>query len=93
MLRYTGYLPSYKYKIGKTYGRHSVDILSERNTENHRKSVLAPLGNWKCPTVDKRSDILSQRAEKQGNKTLRGEMLPGYTGDHQSWLYKTEVFL
>lgn len=78
--KYTGYLPSYKYQIGKTYGRHSVEILSERNAKNHRKSVLVPLGNWNCPIVDKRNDILSQRAEKQGNKTLRAEMLPGYTG-------------
>lgn len=79
--RYTGFLPQYKYRIGKTYGRHSVEILSDNNVKKSGNLVLQPLNFGKSNnTVDRRREILSSRSVRFGSKTLRADMLPGYTG-------------
>lgn len=79
--KYCGYLPQYKYRIGKTYGRHSVEILKDESVSKSGKLILAPLNDGPTsPGMDQRRQILANRSVTLGNQTLTDSMLPGYTG-------------
>jgi len=79
--KYCGYLPQYKYRIGKTYGRHSVEILTDDGVKKSGKYVLTPLNiGDEYGIEDNRRQILSSRTVGFGNQNLVNDMLPGYTG-------------
>jgi len=79
--KYTGFLPQYKYRIGKTYGKHSVEILSDKNVKKSENLVLQPLNFGSADKeIDRRREIISARSVRFGNQNLVADMLPGYTG-------------
>nr|XP_002125298.1 protein FAM166B-like [Ciona intestinalis] len=78
--RYCGYLPQYKYRIGKTYGRHSVEILTDPNVSKSGRYVLTPTESHPTDSIDERRSRLRSRADSWGNQNLTEEMVPGYTG-------------
>lgn len=79
--RYCGYLPQYKYRIGKTYGHHSLDILTDPNV---RKSGSYVLTDTSVPPtenkVDERRLLLRSRQDSWGNQIITDQLVPGYTG-------------
>lgn len=79
--RYCGYLPQFKYRIGKTYGRHSVEILTDDTVAKSGKYVLTPTDADPANVApDGRVSRLKARSASFGNQNLRAEMVPGYTG-------------
>uniref|UniRef100_H2YCH3 Ciliary microtubule inner protein 2B n=1 Tax=Ciona savignyi TaxID=51511 RepID=H2YCH3_CIOSA len=78
--RYCGYLPQYKYRIGKTYGRHSVEILTDPGVSKSGRYVLTPTESPLAEGRDERRSRLRSRADSWGNQILTEEMVPGYTG-------------
>ncbi|XP_039239672.1 protein FAM166A isoform X1 [Pipra filicauda] len=53
---YTGYVPQYTYRFGKTYGRTTHDVLTDPAVAMSPRSVLAPL--HKLKTVSEFSSLL-----------------------------------
>ena len=78
--RYCGYLPQYKYRIGKTYGRHSVEILTDDSVRKSGRYVLSATDAVHPQGLDPRRTLLRTREDSWGNQNYTEQMVPGYTG-------------
>ena len=91
--RYCGYLPQYKYRIGKTYGRHSVEILTDDSVRKSGRFVLsATEPPPRSSPDDPRRTLLRTRQNSWGNQNYTDQMVPGYTGGDLPFLKHNYVF-
>ncbi|XP_039273108.1 ciliary microtubule inner protein 2B-like [Styela clava] len=77
--RYCGYLPQYKYRIGKTYGHHSADILKDPDVRKSGTYVLTDT-EYVPEGRDTRRLLLQSRQDSWGNQIHTEQLVPGYTG-------------
>lgn len=78
--RYCGYLPQFKYRIGKTYGNHSSDILTDPNVRRSPRYVLSSTEPVYPQNPTREVAILRSKRDSWGSELFTEHMLPGYAG-------------
>ncbi|KAJ8300370.1 hypothetical protein KUTeg_021889, partial [Tegillarca granosa] len=82
-IRYGGFCPQFKYKIGETFGKTTSKLLKSKDVASSGKLVLAdikPERPGSDPTEDARATLLQSRLHSWGDQKLVERMVPGYTG-------------
>jgi len=83
---YRGYCPQMNFKMGKTYGKTTHGILTEKSIAKSQRRVLAQTSNNASANGDYNAEseeaLISKnrRAISFGDKKLTHNMVPGYTG-------------
>lgn len=74
---YGGFVPQFKYKIGRTYGATTTELLEDSTVAKSELSVLSSTKH-DLPTIQDRD--ASKKRHLMGDVKLTSPMTPGYTG-------------
>ena len=85
---YGGFCPQFKYRIGKTFGKTTNQLLSEDDVASSGRLVLAqifPNEEAASRAENARTSLLQSRDQSWGDQKLVETMVPGYTGTKVAW--------